>query len=67
VYGVAVGFKDPTRFKETYLELVSNLKAKYGLRTNLYVLKSYKVLSTIGRAEGYKFLEEIFDSLRSEL
>lgn len=63
VIGTAVEFSDPPIFIKKYEEIISDLKEKFGIKTKLNVLKSYRVMSELGRYQGNEFLDAYFEEV----
>ena len=63
VLGVAVVFERPMEFYEKYGEILSTLKRNFGIISNLRVLKSYSVMSTLGPNNGPKFMERFYNEV----
>lgn len=60
VLGVAVTFADPGSFLEAYGEIIAKLKSKYDLKSKLNVLKSFRIMTSLGKTLGETFLEEYY-------
>ena len=63
VVGVAVAFEHPVEFYENYGNILSTLKRDFDLFSNLRVLKSYRVMSTLGQNNGPKFMERFYNEV----
>ena len=63
VVGVAVIFERPIKFYENYGVILSNLKRDFSLFSDLRVLKSYRIMSTLGPNNGPKFMERFYNEV----
>ena len=63
VIGVAAKFCKPREFAEEYPKIIAKLKKDYNIDTELMVLKSYRIMSELGKSRGTDFMDEYFDAV----
>lgn len=63
VIGAAVEFSDPRTFIENYANIINDLKGEFEIKSKLNVLKSYRVMSELGKSKGNDFLDTYFEEV----
>ena len=64
VIGAALTFNKPQSFIAEYPEIMTKLKKKFNLKIDLSVLKSYRIMSTLGPVHGNEFMDEYFNEVK---
>ncbi len=64
VIGVALTFNQPMNFIEDYPNIMAKLKKDFNFETELIVLKSYRIMSSLGKERGNNFMNKYLEQIK---
>jgi hypothetical protein len=67
VIGVALTFNRPRNFIEDYPNIMTKLKKDFNFETELDVLKSYRIMSSLGKERGNNFMNKYLEEIKKYL